>query len=136
MSILRKRWPVWLLAGLGLVPCGCGSQDTDQMAKVARTVAGRFEKATGGATGKVAHGVEAVRAGWDGMALEARVSARLRWDTELAGAAIDVRAAGAVIELKGKVQNLAQRQRAVGLASTTASVERVVDSLVVTDGPQ
>ena len=63
--------------------------------------------------------------------LDARVSARLRWDKALAGSKIQVQAKDGVVELKGPVIDLAQRRRAVELAESTAGADKVTDLLEV-----
>jgi hypothetical protein len=118
-----------LLAGLAILPCGCTSQDADHLARVARLSAAKFDELTGGARGKMTKGIEAFRANWDEVALEARVATRLRWDKELEGTAIQVHATDAKVELTGTVSKLAQRQRAVQLANSTTGTEEVIDSL-------
>ena len=61
-----------------------------------------------------------MRANWSDASLENRVSARLRWEKQLADVRIEVKSAGnGVIELKGTVGNLHQRRRAVELAEMT-----------------
>ena len=120
-----------LLAGLLLTAAGCSKADTERLARVGRKVtekAGAISSSTN----------ERLHAGWqnfpvnlEGTSLAARVSNRLRWDRELVNTPIEVRATGPVVELKGAVAGLPQRQRAVGLAETTLGVEKVVDCLVV-----
>ena len=62
-----------------------------------------------------------------------RVTARLRWDKELDGSAIEVIHVGTGVELRGTVRNADQRRRAVMLAESTTAVEGVKDSLVEVD---
>ena len=63
----------------------------------------------------------------------ARVTARLRYEKTLANTSIQVVASESGIELKGKVQNAAQKKRAVQLAESTTGVDRVTESLEVDD---
>jgi osmotically-inducible protein OsmY len=116
-----------LLLGL----CGCNHQDADRLARVGRKAAEKVQGLTGNSSGRVAEGLQVMRASWDEVALDARVSARLRWDKGLAGAQVEVHANGAVVELQGTVADANQRGRAVDLAGATAGVERVTDNLTV-----
>jgi hypothetical protein len=124
-----KRGKILTLALLGAV--GCSSDDPDHVAKAARIAAGKLDGLSGGAQGKVAHSVEAFRASWNEIGLDARVAARLRWDKELAGTTIQVRTVGSAVELKGNVATVGQRQRAVQIAHATVGVEDVIDALTV-----
>ena len=131
MGKLSKR--AMTLAAICLA--GCGSDDADGLAKVARLSAAKIEEMSGGAPHKVAASLESMRANWNELALDARVSLRLRWDKDLPNAAIQVTAKNGVIELKGTVSDLAQRQRAVQLARTTVGVIDVVDALELSESP-
>jgi|SRR6516225_9301008 osmotically-inducible protein OsmY len=125
MHRVGKRWLGWLLLGLVLGPCGCSHEDADRLARVGRKVAAKLEGVGGGAQEKLADG-------WQAVALDARVAARLRWDKALGGTRIEVRASGGVVELRGSVGNENQRRRAIDVAETTSGVERVTDALEVT----
>src|SRR5712692_2140775 len=105
MGKLSKR--ATLLAALCLA--GCGSEDIEQLAKVARLSASKVEEMSGGAPHKVAASLETMRADWNELALDARVSLRLRWEKDLHDAAIRVQAKNGIVELKGTVHDLAQR---------------------------
>ena len=131
MGKARKR--AVLLAALCLA--GCSGEDTDGLARVASKSATRFEEMTGGAPTKLAAGFDTMRANFNEFALDARVSLRLRWDKDLQKAAIQVQAKNGIVELKGTVVDLPQRQRAVQLARTTVGVADVVDELVVGELP-
>jgi osmotically-inducible protein OsmY len=109
--------------------CGCGPEDTERLARVGHKIAARAEALTADADGKLSRGWQAVHGDSDEPALEARVAARLRWDKELADTPIQVTAVGGVVELKGTVRDSDKRQRAVGLAQSTAGVEKVKDAL-------
>jgi hypothetical protein len=120
--LTRRRLGVAGLAGLLILSAGCNQQDAEAMSRIGKklaSVAGDLKEHLG--------------SGWqgvyNGMGLEARVAARLRWDKSLADMTIHVKATGGEIELKGTVQNAEQRRRAVDLAESTAGVERVNDSL-------
>jgi osmotically-inducible protein OsmY len=131
MGKARKR--AGLLAALCLA--GCSSEDTDGLARVASKSAARFEVMTGGAPAKLAASFDTMRANFNEMALDARVSMRLRWDKDLQKSSIQVQAKNGVVELKGTVVDLSQRQRAVQLARSTVGVVEVVDELVVEELP-
>ena len=120
-----------LLIALSLT--GCSSEDADQLAKVARTSRTKIQQMTGGAPDKLAGSIDAMRANWNEIALDTRVSLRLRWDKDMEGAAIEVRATNGSVELRGTVTKMTQRQRAVQLARTTVGVTEVVDSMEIVE---
>ena len=124
-----RRWLRWVLAGVVAAGWGCSREDTDRLSRVGRKAAARAEAVTGGAGGKLALGWQALNADVDGLAPDARISARLRWDRSLADNPIRVYAREGEVELTGTVRDLKQRRRAVELAETTVGVERVKDSL-------
>jgi len=113
---------------------GCGSDDSEQLAKVARLSAAKVEDMTGGAPTKVAAGLDTMRANWNELALDVRVLLRLRWERDLQNVTIQVTAKNGIVELRGNLHDMAQRQRAVQLARTTAGVVEVMDSLEVMSG--
>jgi osmotically-inducible protein OsmY len=123
--------PRWLLYGLLLVALGCEAEDRDRLARVGHTIAAKTNELTDGANDKLVGGLEAVRADLDQMALDARVSARLRWDKGLAGAAVHVQSDGGTVTLSGQVADDAQRRHAVELAESTVGAEKVVDAMEV-----
>src|SRR5262249_32288015 len=117
---------------LGLVlaagEIGCGSDDPDHLARIAKCVAAKGQGFTGDAD-KTLTGWQALQANMEDLTLDARVSARLRWDKDLAGAQIQVQVKEGALELKGTVHDLPQRRRAVELAQSTVGTEKVVDQL-------
>jgi osmotically-inducible protein OsmY len=121
----------WLVLVLLLTLCGCNRNDADRLARVSRKAAAKVEGMTGAAPDRLAEGWTALRAGLDEVALDARVSARLRWDKGLAGAHIEVRASGGVVELLGTVVDDSQRGRAIDVAQATVGVERVTNNLEI-----
>jgi osmotically-inducible protein OsmY len=129
MGRMNKASAAVLILTIGLV--GCSSEDTDQLAKVARKSAIKIEAMTGGAPDKLAASFDAMRANWNEVALDTRVSLRLRWDKDMEGAAIEVHANNGVVELRGAVTKMTQRQRAVQLARSTVGVTDVVDALEI-----
>lgn len=144
-----------LLAG---VVCGCGSDDTERLARIGRKTMARCDAMTVGLREKVAAGVDSARAGGadaptssekpgatavaptttpntptasvNSTPIDARVLWRIRWDKSLAGAEIQVDSpTGGVVHLRGIVNDLTRQRRAVELAETTEGVERVVSEL-------
>ncbi len=114
----------WIAIGLLLAAIGCGTNDRDHLARAAVRAKVKLEGMTGGTQ----HGWAT---GWQAMTLDARVSARLRWDKTLAEEKIQVSASGGVVALTGMVRDLARRRRAVELAESTIGTEKVEDSLEV-----
>jgi hypothetical protein len=126
-------WQVWSGAALGLSlaigASGCCRQDADHLARIGRKTASRAEALRTNGDGRGVPGLQMLRSSMDELTLDARVSARLRWDKELAAAPIQVKATGGVVELSGVVRDLNQRRRAVDIAQATVGVEKVVDGL-------
>jgi len=110
------------LFGVLALTSGCTQQDAEAMT----CIGSKLAAVAGDLKENLGVGWQGV---YNGMGLEGRVAARLHWDKNLADAKIQVKAAGAEIELKGTVQNQEQRRRALDLAETTWGVERVSDSL-------
>jgi hypothetical protein len=118
------------LLAILVILSGCNRQDTDRLARVGRKGLARAETCLGTLAASLPGGWPGRLDGLtDAAGLDLRVSARLRWEKTLAEAPIEVQAVGAVVELRGKVQDLAQRRRAVEIAETTAGVEKVNDLL-------
>jgi osmotically-inducible protein OsmY len=113
-----------LYAGLVLFGLGCSNNDQDHLAKAATKAREKIKSATGESS-------RGLTTGWQSMALDARVSARLRWDKTLSSEQIHVQATGGIIELKGRVRDLNQRRRAVELAESTVGTEQVLDLLEI-----
>lgn len=107
-----------------LFGAGCNNSDRDHLARAA----GKAREKVKGLTGDTG---QSLTTGWQSMALDARVSARIRWDKTLSGEEIRVQANGGVIELHGTIKDLAQHRRAVELAESTVGAEQVVDLLEV-----
>jgi len=120
-----------LLLSLALTSCGC-NQDADRLARVCQKTFAKFDGVTDGLRDKLHNGWGAVRSSVSETSLDSRVLLRLRWDSDMAGADVQVRLNGSgVVELTGVVADLTQRRRAVELAGTTTGVERVHDRLRV-----
>jgi osmotically-inducible protein OsmY len=108
---------------------GCNNNDRDHLAQAA----GKAREKVKGLTGETG---QSLTTGWQSMALDASISARLKWDKSLSGEQIRVQANGAVIELSGTVKDLTQHRRAVELAESTVGAEQIVDLLEVpSQGP-
>ncbi len=127
-TLTARRASLFLLAYL-IFAGGCSCDDTDRLARVGHKVAARAAALAPDSDNKLARGWQSVSKGSTETSLAARVFNRLRWDKNLADAQIQVSAKGAVIELKGTVQDLDQRRRAVEIAESTTGVEKVVDAL-------
>ena len=122
----NRHWrkPVVPSVVLVLFVLGCNRSDQDHLARAA----GKAREKINSASGESGRGLTT---GWQSMALDARVSARLRWDKTLSNEQIQVQATGGLIELKGTVRDLGQRRRAVELAESTVGTEQVLDLLEV-----
>jgi osmotically-inducible protein OsmY len=125
---MRTSWKYgWLLV---ILLAGCNRQDTEALQRISHKVRARVEPWSGEVKNNAA-------AQWNGtlqdIGLDARVTARLRWDKNLSDLSIDVKAIGNIVEVKGTVRNLEQRRRVVMLAESTSGVEGVRDLLVESD---
>jgi osmotically-inducible protein OsmY len=109
-----------------LFGAGCNNSDRDHLARAAEKARDKMKGLTG-ETG------QSLTTGWQAMALDARVSARIHWDKTLSAEPIRVQANGGMIELHGKVNDLTQHRRAVELAESTVGAEQVIDLLEVPD---
>lgn len=128
---MSRRIRQGLLLSLALTSCGC-NQDADRLARVFHKTSAKFDGVTEGLRDKLHNGWGAVRGSMSDTSLDSRVSLRLRWDTDMTGADVQVRLAGpGSVELTGIVADLTQRRRAIELAHTTAGVESVLDRLRV-----
>ena len=102
------------------------------MARVCHKTAAKFDGVTENMRGKLQNGWGAVRGSVSETSLDSRVALRLRWDTDMTGADVQVRLVGpGVVELHGTVIDLTQRTRAMQLARTTTGVENVLDALTI-----
>jgi osmotically-inducible protein OsmY len=129
--MIRRRIRQGIVLTLALTGCGC-SQDADRLARVFQKTFAKFDGVTEGLRDKLHNGWGAVRGSMNETSLDSRVALRLRWDSDMAGADVQVRVAGqGAVELTGIVADLTQRRRAVELANTTAGVESVLDRLRV-----
>jgi len=77
-------------------------------------------------------GWDSLRKAVDKMGVQGRVYSRLRWDKALAQSAIDVDVEDdSSVVLRGRVDTVETRNRAVQLAEDTVGVEQVLDQLTV-----
>jgi osmotically-inducible protein OsmY len=123
----RKHRSGWVLVGLAAL-AGCDGQDADRLVRLGRKAVDRVQAAD--AQGSLNGPLEALHGNLSGLTADARVSARLRWDKDLAGLPIEVSpGTGGDVRLSGTVPTFEQRQRAVGLANATVGVRNVIDEL-------
>ncbi len=121
---------LWLIGAAALV-AGCSKQDTEGLGRVGRKTAARCEVVTAGVQQTVQRGCAGIWSAWESAALETRVSARLRWEKSLSEVAVEVRATGKTVELRGRVRDEQQKQRAAEVAAATLGVEKVENLLTV-----
>jgi hypothetical protein len=129
MHSLRFFWAVLLLGVLTALVSGCTQQDTERLGRVGRRLAAKTETLTGTCKDGLASSWQGCGSSGDESGLKHRVQERLKWDSHLQGAEIEVNASGSTVGLKGNVRDLTQRRRAVELAETTVGVEKVNDEL-------
>lgn len=127
MSTIQLR--ACLLVGLGLFLPGCDQNDRDRLARISHKVSERAEALVGNRDGAILKGWENWPAKVEEESLEQRVIKRLQWEKTLAGLTLQVVHADGTIELRGKVKEDAQKQRAVEVAEATTGVGQVKDSL-------
>jgi hypothetical protein len=122
------KWHPVLFLAVAFLTVGCTGEDTERLGRVGHKLAQRAEALTGEA-GRLSRGWQALRGELPEPDIEARVVMRLHWDKSLESVQIQVTAKDGVVELKGVVQNLEQRRRAIDLAESTAGVVQVKDGL-------
>jgi hypothetical protein len=132
MRGFSTRGCTWLLIGLAALGGACSKQDPERLARVGRKAGEKLGAELDQAKEKVRVRWDCNQAHPDDLPLDYRVSVRLRWDRELAGTQIEVKAAGNVVELSGTVATVQQAQRARELALSTVGVENVLENMVVT----
>lgn len=77
-------------------------------------------------------GWDSLRKAVDKMGVQGRVYSRLRWDKAFVNSAIDVDVKDdSSVVLRGRVDTVEARKRAVQLANDTVGVEQVLDELTV-----
>ncbi|HEV3118099.1 MAG TPA: BON domain-containing protein [Gemmataceae bacterium] len=131
MGALTRRRVSWVVLVVALGMAGCKEDDTTRLASVGHKLAQRAEAAVGSADGKLFSGLQVMGGDAAHANLTARVTTRLRWDKALANTNIEVSESEGTVELKGTVQEPAQKQRALELAESTEGVDKVTDSLEI-----
>jgi osmotically-inducible protein OsmY len=120
------------MLGVAVMVTGCGREDIDRLGRVGSKAAEKLEAMTGGARGKLANGLMALRGSFSEATPDSRVALRLRWDKALAGINFEVAATTpGVVRLRGVVTDEEQHRKAVGIAQETEGVEKVVDEVKV-----
>jgi osmotically-inducible protein OsmY len=120
----------WLWLAWVLLPCGCGGQDAEHLARIGRKTTTRLRTLTEGARAQLHTGWDNLRTSSEEASLDGRVAARLRWDKALAGTDIRVSSPrDGVVHLEGTMATTAQRDRAAELAFSTQGVERVLNKI-------
>jgi osmotically-inducible protein OsmY len=131
MDTKRDRLGRWLLAGVAAIVVGCDGQDVERLARLSRKAVDRIQTHATDPQGRLTGTLQSIHGGWSDLTVDVKVSVRLRWDKDLHGANIQVRAgAHGVVELRGTVMDLPQRQRAVWVAESTVGVSEVIDQLI------
>ena len=126
----RRACSAFLIATC-LVASGCQNKDAEHLAEFGSRLAETVRN-WAGPNGRPIRGLESVPLRIGELALDARVTARLKWDKELAESPIQAKSIGeSVVELTGKVGTTEAQRRAVELAQTTVGVEKVIDKLEI-----
>jgi hypothetical protein len=128
MGTARRGTGLVLLV-LALVASGCEQADQDRLMRVGNRIRANVDATVGSQRDQLGTGWQALLTSWQQVSLDARVTARLRWDKGLEGAAIHAHADGETVKLSGSVRDLEQRRRAVEVAGSTIGVQHVLDEL-------
>jgi osmotically-inducible protein OsmY len=108
---------------------GCSARDGDILAQVFRKAGEKIESAAGGSPNQLAG---RFRANASPIGLADRVKTRLQWDRYLEGVEVEVESTpDGVVKLKGKMPDLAKKERVLDLARATTGVKEVIDELQV-----
>jgi osmotically-inducible protein OsmY len=126
----RSRATLLGLGVLAVTLSGCSRQDTERLARIGRKLVDRAQLAAEEIGGKLDLGWKESKSE---LSLEERLGQRLRWDKALADTSIEVKAKEGAVELRGSVKTAAQRQKALELAEATLGVDKVTDSLQVSE---
>ena len=122
--------PRWLLASILLtIAAGCNRQDSEGLSRIGRKVAVHAKNSAGDIGAKL----DFSWAGKREPSLQEKIQDRLRFDSTLTEITFDVQVWDKEVVLKGTVKSATQKQRAIELAETVASVERVTDTIEVRD---
>jgi osmotically-inducible protein OsmY len=131
MQHWRHQLREWLLLGGIVLACGCEAKDQDCLKGVAAKLGAKTQAMTAETRQHLAKQFHVLRTTTEEVGLDAKVTARLRWDKSLADAPIHIHVTGAAVELTGTVRDAEQQKRAVDLAESTAGVETVKDALTI-----
>jgi osmotically-inducible protein OsmY len=108
---------------------GCKAEDGDILARVCQRTGQKIEAAAGGTPNQFAG---KLRSSVSPYGLADRVKTRLQWDRYLEGVEIVVESPSeGVVKVKGKVPDLAKKQRVLDLARSTTGVKTVIDELTL-----
>jgi osmotically-inducible protein OsmY len=114
-----------------MVLTGCNRQDTDALSRMGRKINARARSTADEVSSKL-------DLPWPTApkepSLQEKVHDRLRWDSTLNGSKLEVRVNEKEVELRGTVRSPQQKQRAVELAETVLGVEKVRESIEVSEG--
>ncbi len=123
--------PRWVSAALILTSCttlaGCNRQDTECLSRIGRKVTAHAKNSVGDVGGKL----DLPRTGRRDLTLQEKIHDRLRFENTLIDVNFEVTVKDKEVELKGTVNQAAQRQRAIELAETLAGVEKVTNSIQI-----
>lgn len=130
MPAITYKLFVTILPAFLLMLTACNRQDTKHLAKVGEIVQSRGKETLEDIHAQ--HLSEfSINSVMTSSLIAGRVRSRLQLDQALQKTEIEVIPNGEEVELKGKVNTLAQRQRAVDLAKTTLGVNGVIDKITV-----
>jgi osmotically-inducible protein OsmY len=121
---------ILIIACVLVAVTGCTKQDTESLGRIGRKLLDRAHSAADDVGNKLDLGW---KPGAGEISVRDRVSERLRWEKSLDGLALEVKGEGGNVEITGQVQNAAQHDKALELASSTLGVENVADQLRVTE---
>jgi osmotically-inducible protein OsmY len=114
---------------LGMLACGCNSEDSDRLGRMGRAALAKLENLSGTSHDQVVNHWQTLRSDVGEATLGARVSARIRWEKGMEDAKIEASLENGDVHLKGTVRDLVQRCRAVELAESTVGTQKVIDDL-------
>lgn len=115
-----------------LVPllAGCTARDGDLLSQALRRAGEKLEAAAGGNANQFAGRLRSTARPTIGLV--ERVETRLKWDRYLDGLEVVVEGGEAgVVKVKGKMPDVAKRQRVLDLARSTVGVKDVIDQLTL-----
>lgn len=109
---------------------GCGARDGELLSQVFDRASRKFEAAAGGSTNQFAGRLRSTARPTIGLA--ERVETRLRWDRYLEDVEVTVESSEpGIVKVKGKVPDLAKKQRVLDLSRSTTGIKDVIDQLTL-----